>query len=353
MPTSDYLINLETRRQVILERFKAGEVRQFEQLLRDLAREIRVRLLSEDLTAFSRARQNALLADIGSLLSGGLDNATGQLQRELLDAATDEAQFAGEALNRSIRGFDSVIPPANQVRAAVLSSPLSVRGPDGGKLLESWVKDWSAYQVTQVQGAIRRGFFEGQTNQQMISSVVGSLSNNYADGEFARIKRSLGALIRTGVQHTAMVARTETLKENGVERYEWLSTLDDRTSPQCQVLDGQIFEWGKGPTPPIHPNCRSSITAVLPDKFQFLREGAERASVDGPVSAEQTYYGWLKKQPASFQEEALGPTWAKVFRDGGVDADEFARLRLGKNFQPITLEQLREKRPAIFEEANI
>lgn len=353
MPTSDYLINLETRRQVILERFKAGEVRQFERLLREIAREIRARLQQGDLTEFSRSRQNQLLADIGVLLSGGLDNATGQLQRELLDSAIDEAEFTGESLNRSIRDFDSIIPPANQVRAAVLSSPLSVRGPDGGKLLEPWVRDWSSYQVTQVQGAIRRGFFEGQTNQQMITSVIGSISNNYQDGEFARIKRSLGALVRTGVQHTAMVARTETLKENGVEKYEWLSTLDSRTSAICQSLDGQQFELGKGPTPPIHPNCRSSVTAVLPDEFQFLREGAERASAEGPVDADQTYYGWLKKQPASFQNEALGPTWAKVFRDGGIDTDEFARLRLGKDFQPITLEQLREKRPAIFEEANI
>lgn len=353
MATSDYLINLETRRQVILERFKSGQVRQFETLLRTIARDVRARLQTDDLTAFSRARQNSLLADIGALLSGGLDNATGQLQRELLDSAIDEAEFTGESLSRSIRDFDSVIPPASQVRAAVLSSPLSVRGPDGGKLLEPWIRDWSAYQVTQVQGAIRRGFFEGQTNQQMITSVVGSISNNYQDGEFARIKRNLGALVRTGVQHTAMVARTETLKENGVEKYEWLSTLDSRTSAICQSLDGQQFEFGKGPTPPIHPNCRSSVTAVLPDDMQFLREGAERASTDGPVDADQTYYGWLKKQPASFQQEALGPTWAKVFRDGGVNADEFARLRLGKDFQPITLEQLREKRPAIFEEANI
>lgn len=353
MPTSDYLINLETRRQVILERFKAGEVRQFESLLLEIAREIRARLQQGDLTDFSRRRQNALLADVGSLLSAGLDNATGQLQRDLLDTAIDEAEFTGQSLDRAIRDFDSVIPPASQVSAAVLSAPLSVRGPDGGKLLEPWIRDWSAFQVSQVQGAIRRGFFEGQTNQQMITSVVGSISNNYQDGEFARIKRSAGALVRTGVQHTAMNARAETLKENGVDRYEWLSTLDSRTSATCQTLDGQQFEWGKGPTPPIHPNCRSSITSVLPDEFQFLRKGAERASAEGPVDADQTYYGWLKKQPASFQEEALGPTWAKVFRDGGIDADEFARLRLGKDFQPITLEQLREKRPAIFEEANI
>lgn len=353
MATSDYLINLETRRQVILERFKAGEVRQFERLLREIAREIRSRLQQGDLTEFSRRRQNALLSDIGALLSGSLDNATGQLQRDLLESAIDESEFTGDALNRAIQDFDSVIPPPSQVSAAVLAAPLSVRGPDGGKLLEPWMRDWSRFQVIQVQGAIRRGFYEGQTNQQMISSVIGSISNNYQDGEFARIRRSAAALVRTGVQHTAMIARTETLKENGVEKYEWLSTLDSRTSATCQSLDGQQFEFGKGPTPPIHPNCRSSVTSVLPDEFQFLREGAERASTDGPVDADQTYYGWLKKQPASFQNEALGPTWAKVFRDGGVNADEFARLRLGKDFQPITLEQLREKRPAIFEESNI
>ncbi|MDT8372247.1 MAG: phage head morphogenesis protein, partial [Gammaproteobacteria bacterium] len=174
MPTSDYLINLENRRQVILERFKAGEARQFQSLLRDIAKDIRARLQEGDLTEFNRRRQIALLADVNELLTAGLGKATGQLKNNLLASAVDEAEFSSEALNKVISGFDSVLPTPDQIRAAVLSAPLSVRGPNGGKLLEPWIKDWSKFQITQVDGAIRRGFFEGQTNQQMINSVVGS-----------------------------------------------------------------------------------------------------------------------------------------------------------------------------------
>jgi len=354
MPTSEQLKSLETRRQVMLERLKSGMVVDtVTPFLRDSAKRIREVLQVGDLTTYGRARQERLLGDIVEIMLSSTGELTRDLRASMLAIAVSEARFEEQALTTIGVDFEPVVPAASQIRAAVLAAPLSVRGPDGGRLLDPWLKNWSRFQVQQIEGAIRRGFAEGVTNQQMIQQVIGTVSRNYADGEFARIQRAASALVRTGVQHVAMEARAETLQANGVERYEWLSTLDDRTSDQCQALDGQQFEMGKGPLPPIHPNCRSSITAVLPPEFDFLREDATRASQDGPVPANQTYYEWLKTQPQGFQDQALGDSWGKVFREGGVSSDQFAKLRLGKDFKPITLVDLERINPVIFERAGL
>jgi SPP1 gp7 family putative phage head morphogenesis protein len=355
MPVSKKLISLETRRAVMVERAKAGIIRdKVSPQLRQLAATIRARLERGDMTALTRSRQQKLLADIGEIMAIGLQLITGAARQDMLALAVEESKFEAKALNTiTPDSFESVVPAASQIRASVLAAPLSVRGTDAGRLLDPWIKSWSAFQVGQVQGVITQGFYEGRTNAQMINSVVGTMSAQYRDGDFARIKRSAEALVRTGVQHTASVARAETLKENGVDKYEWIATLDGRTSDQCQALDGQKFTFGEGPLPPIHPNCRSSITAVLPEGFEFLREDATRASIDGPVSADLSYYDWLKTQPAGFQDEALGNSWGKLFRDGGVSSQEFGKLRLGKDFKPITLADLATKDPILFDRAGL
>ena len=108
--------------------------------------------------------------------------------------------------------------------------------------------------------------------------------------------------------------------------------------------------------PPIHPNCRSTTIAVLGSEWDWLDEGGTRAS-SGPnpgyVPAEETYYDWLKKQPAEFQTVALGPTRATLFRNGGLTPERFAELNLGRDFEPLTLAEMRRIEPEAFNRAGL
>src|SRR5690606_11496937 len=167
------------------------------------------------------------------------------------------------------------------------------------------------------------------------------------------VKRDANAMVRTSPQHVNTSAQQMVYEDNAdiVEGYIWISTLDGRTSQTCRSLDGQFFRPGKGPVPPIHINCRSSTIPKLTG-IDLLSE-TTRASKGGQVPATQTYYDWLKKQPAKFQDDALGVTRASLFRKGGLSAQEFARLNLDKNFQPLTLEEMRQKNPAAFKRAGI
>ncbi|MGJ3101180.1 phage minor head protein, partial [Salmonella enterica subsp. enterica serovar Paratyphi A] len=66
------------------------------------------------------------------------------------------------------------------------------------------------------------------------------------------------------MSHVSNEARNETYRQNDdiIEKYEWVSTLDSRTSTICRARDGMTWEIGKGPMPPAHPNCLLGDTVV-------------------------------------------------------------------------------------------
>ncbi|MNR66542.1 hypothetical protein D3C85_1900820 [compost metagenome] len=71
------------------------------------------------------------------------------------------------------------------------------------------------------------------------------------------------------------------------------------------------------------------------------------------MRADLSYYNWLKQQPASFQDRAIGPVRAKLFREGGLSIERFAELQLDRNFSPLTLAQMKAIEPLAFERAGL
>ena len=347
------LFNSSVRHQVYIEGLKANQADRFGRFLKLIDKSLRQRLSQDELTEFSRTRLEKLLSATNKTLGDIFGEFEGELRGDLIDFGEYESEFEAKNLSNAIDGVETIIPAPSQVKAAIFSQPLSVRGADGGKLIEPFIKDWTKSDRSRLIGAIRQGVFEGQTNGQIIRSLRGTKAANYTDGLLAVVDRHATAIVRTSVQHVSSVARFETWKQNPevVKGYEWTSTLDGRTSTICRTLDGQKFELEKGPKPPAHIACRSTTVATLDKKFDFLDEGQTRASKDGSVDANQSYYQWLKDQPEEFQIDVLGPERAKLFRDGGLSAERFAQLQLGKNFRPLSLDDMRKKEPAAFKKA--
>ena len=357
--TNPALLDSTIRNQIYLERLKANQVQRFTKFLKKIDRDLRDRLTREDLTEFSRTRLQTLLVSVNKNLNETFNRFQEQLDADLDEIGVYEAEFEARSLENALDqdGFESIVPASNQVHAAIYSTPLSVRGSDGGKLLQPFVKDWSKKDRARIIGAIRQGFFEGQTNFQIIQALRGTKARNYQDGVLGVVGRNAEAIVRTAVQHVASVARFETWNKNPevVKGYEWVSTLDSKTTTVCKGLDGQTFKMGKGPKPPAHIRCRSTTVAVLDPKYDFLKEGQTRASrgPDGKTRnvADQEYFEWLQKQPPEFQDDALGPVRGKLFRDGGLSAKQFKDLQLDKKFKPLTLEEMRKKEPNAFKKA--
>ncbi|MFK3641242.1 minor capsid protein [Pseudomonas protegens] len=361
MAANQAILDATIRHAVFLEQLKSGEVEKFGPFLKEIDRSIRERLARADLTEYTARRLEVLLQEVDSLLLGIFNRYSEKLNLDLVDIANYEAQFEATSLTRAAPvgvSFEAAVPGAAAIRTAILSNPLSVRGVDGGKLLKSFIDGFTATERQRLTGAIRQGFFEGQTNFQIIKNIRGTKALNYNDGILATTNRNASAIVRTAVQHVATQARMETLKENSdvVQAVEWVSTLDSKTTSQCRTLDKHRFKLTEGPRPPIHINCRSTVVAVTKFSALFAKD-ATRASVgeDGPqqVRADLSYYEWLKQQPAAFQDKAIGPKRARLFREGGLSVERFAELQLDRNFSPLTLAQMKALEPLAFERAGI
>ena len=343
------ILDQTVRHAVHLEQLKAGEGGVFKAYLKRIDLRIRQHLLLDDLSKLSRTKLEALLRSIDSDLKGVFSDYYDKLAASLAELSIYEAAFEAKSLAAALVTVKTLLPSEMLIERAVRTSPLSVRGPDGGKLLEPFIKDWTVAERKRVVGAIRQGYAEGQTNQQIIRVVRGTRAGKFKDGILATTTRNAEAVVRTAVQHVAITAKMETWSANDdiINGFRWLSTLDGRTSSQCRSLDGVLFKNNEGPRPPLHIRCRSQL---LPEVNLGFNKST-RASKDGQVGEDLDYYDWLKQQPVSFQDDTIGATRGKLLRDGGLSASEFAKLNLSRNFKPATLAQMKLKEPDAFARA--
>ena len=123
-------------------------------------------------------------------------------------------------------------------------------------------------------------------------------------------------------------------------------------SPICRSQDHKIYRVGEGRRPPFHVNCRSTFILVIDPKYAGKGNTDKRASYEG-VTENKSYYDWLQTQSKAFQDDVLGKTRATLLRDGGLNAEQFAKLNLNNNFKPMTLDEMRAKEPLAFERAGV
>ena len=129
------------------------------------------------------------------------------------------------------------------------------------------------------QSTVRTGLLANQTTQQISKQLRGKL-NFEETGTLNQIKAKGGigtvipnnqidTIVRTSINQVSNTAINSVFKANAdmIDRYKYVATLDSRTSAICGRLDGQVFEMGKGPQPPQHFNCRSTIVPIIKDGF--------------------------------------------------------------------------------------
>lgn len=75
-------------------------------------------------------------------------------------------------------------------------------------------------------------------------------------------KRAIG-IVRSEVTRLANKGAVEYYKVNDVANIKWLASFGDRTCPDCEALNGQIFKIGEEPEMPLHPLCRCTYAPVV------------------------------------------------------------------------------------------
>ena len=97
---------------------------------------------------------------------------------------------------------------------------------------------------------------------------------------FGVSQSSAERLIRTETNYFENSAEMEAYSELGVEEFEFLAALDGRTSEICRHHHRKRFKVKDAKagvnTPPLHPNCRSTVVAVIPE----LERDSEVTDID-------------------------------------------------------------------------
>jgi hypothetical protein len=385
------------RHQIDLRRYTSGVNKRIAKLLeladRDLAEKLRIRLARFEGTAidFTGERWKALLDDIREVRAAALGDYKTMVRNELGDLSVHEGKANVDMLNHSVGIIDIEFASvsAAQLRAIATTRPFQ------GRLLKDWFSNLEQADRHRLTQAVQLGMVQGEPIDDIVSRVVGTRANGYADGILAITRRDAQAIVRTAVNHISNAARDDVLEENSdvIQAKIWSSTLDGRTTPICQANDGKGTPVGDnelppdiepltppGITPPAHFNCRSTMIAYIDGvglvgkrpsvsdtrtrnsreadfaaearetgvPIQDIRDAWAEENV-GRVPAATNYNDWLGTQSAKFQDEVLGPTRGKLFRDGGLKLDQF----VDRSGNELTLDQLRQRSAGAFEAAGL
>ncbi|HDR7275040.1 TPA: minor capsid protein [Bacillus paranthracis] len=72
-------------------------------------------------------------------------------------------------------------------------------------------------------------------------------------------------IARTETARVANEGNKRAFREYGVERVEWVASLEKRTCERCAALHTKKFILGQEPPLPLHPHCRCVLVPVLED----------------------------------------------------------------------------------------
>jgi SPP1 gp7 family putative phage head morphogenesis protein len=349
---NESLLDQTISHSVGIQRYSTATVRKIIAILNRADANITEELKSRGVDGtYTTARLNKLLEALRVINSEAYAAVEKELNKDLYSLAHYEAEFQQKMITSVIPvKIDIVTPSASLLKAAVDSRPFQ------GKLLSEWYQGLEAGSRDRLRGTVRMGVVEGQTTDQIVKRVTGTQALQYKDGIQEVSRRGAEAMVRTSINHTVNASRTETYASNAdvIKGVQWVATLDGRTTIICASRDGQVFPIDSGPRPPAHTNCRSTTAPVLKSWKEMrisLSEAPEgtRASMDGQVAASTTYQSWLEGKSSAFQDDILGPTKGKLFRDGGLTLDKF----VDRNGTEYTLDELRKRESEAFAKAGL
>jgi SPP1 gp7 family putative phage head morphogenesis protein len=350
-----------------------------------------LRVIDEATAPVKAARLRAILAQLKTSLSTWAGDSTELTALELQGLAQLQSEFVTEQLARALpAGMRSavntveispqfaqsvvttdptqinVVTLSDDLVAAVQGAPqtFSLTAAKGatitlpnGQVVEKAFRGIAESQAERFSQVVRNGLLTGETTPQIAKRLIGTLQFGddrtvkqliAAGGELTTIPdNQVMALVRTSINQVANAASQQVYEANQdiTKKYRYVATLDTRTSAICAALDGREFEYGKGPMPPQHFNCRSTTVPIIDPDILPPSTTATRASQDGQVPVNMSYGEWLSKQSKSVQAEALGaskvPYFNKIAEKYGPK-NAIAKL-VRDDGSELTLEQLRRR----------
>lgn len=330
-------------------------------------------------------RLERLLETIRNIRSEAWTLSAQKWREEILAVAQAEPAFLAGALRTLAPAqLELLLPSVNLLTAIVNDRPFE------GKVLREWARDIRRADLARIEQAIKIGITQGEPAAVIARRVVGTAALKGRNGVTEITRRQAQAITRTAINSVTNQAKREFFNLNAdiFQEELYVATLDARTTPVCRANDGKTFPVGKGPIPPLHFNCRSLRVAVLDGEAigkRPSREFTERRLLDeynrthgtsarrradlprghkgefdrfsqrrrreltGQVDAKVSYRDWLSRQSAEFQDDILGQTRGRLFRQGKLPLDKF----VNRTGDELTLAELAIREKAAFKAAGL
>ena len=206
----------------------------------------------------------------------------------------------------------------------------------------------SLSQQRKIKDVVRKGMIDNLAVNKIAKNV-----GNAIDLPAAQLK----TLSRTAITETSSNISNATYKlnEDVIDGYQYVATLDSRTSMICSRLDGKVFRLDNktGVRPPQHFNCRSTTVPIVKSyedikntsssrisKRRLSRLNSnKRASFNGQVPAKTNFEEFLRQQDPSFKLAILGnKSRVDIFDLGKLKFTQFST----KNGQLVSISKLEE-----------
>lgn len=328
-----------------LFRLSATQVTAVLKRLRKLENKLKSELNSVDLSEIRKAEINALLKAASDMIVEFYTEIPNDLNVEAVSRAVVKATT--KSLTVAL-GEVAIEMPTDAYFKSLASNVLIEGSP---------AKDWWAKQSENLAfkfaQQVRQGLANNETNQEIISRVIGK---NGMPGIMNTARRNAASLVQTSVQAVANDARLETFRANAdiVNGLQQISTLDSHTTDICIAYAGATWDLDGNPLngspdfnggPPRHFNCRSVLVPIT-KSFEELGlknvpepKATTRASEDGQTAAQTTFTDFLGRKSATYQDEMLGAGRAQMWRDGKITLRDLVN---GQG-RPLTLAELQRR----------
>jgi len=304
------------------------------------------KLAQADLTAFSKARTQALLRQATAIVDRYYTAVSGEMNAALTGAAQSTALNSRRAMNLVIQ-LGAVLPTETFLKHIAGNVNLL------GAASSEWWSKQSRDTAFKFGNAVRQGMVQGETNEQIVARVAGSPRLG-KPGVMDVARSNARSLVHTSIQAVANESRLETFRKNAdvIASLRWLATLDTHTCPICAPRDNKLFtltddppepighalDWEGGPGA-IHWGCRCVAVPVVKAYADRAPQGL-RATAGGPIPAKVSFEQFLARKGQAYQEETLGKGRAELFRAKKLTLEQLLGDMTGTR---LTLKELQRR----------
>lgn len=117
-------------------------------------------------------------------------------------------------------------------------------------------------QMTSLQNSLEKGMSDclarGASKDELVKTLKSRFGVSFSEAD---------RMARTELTYIQNQATKDSYVKAGVTQYEYLAETDGRTSDICAEMNGQRFDINAAVVgvnyPPLHPNCRSTVLAVI------------------------------------------------------------------------------------------